>query len=552
MGVAFYGGNYRGAASDLTVAISPLGLVELADEEFEVHGPRMNRYASNWAWYLGHHWAYRREIGEPQLTFNWVKAFSDYLVNFSFGKGINFHSPEVTGGITPYLLKEVWENHNKKDQIIMEMAQLGSVSGDVFVKVAYEPPFVDAANVPHEGRIRILPLNPAFCFPEFHPHDRSRLIRFKLKYKFWGTAFDGTRQVMTYVELMTEDMIEEYINDELIDSRPNPVGEIPIAWCPNIAVASSPWGLADITDIVLLNREYNEKATEISDIINYHASPVTVITGAKPANLEKGPRKVWAVNSKDAKVQQLELQTNFTGPLGYMELLKQSMHELTGVPATALGTMQPISNTSGVALQMQYQPLMLKHQRKTLQYSPMFQHINELIIKHAFIFEPGLTVFNPYLAGTLLKPDQVDALDPSDPVSYRTYVNWPSPMPMDRLLKINEIQALQAMQLESRRGALRELGVQFPDQKIREIFEETVEDLKEQGALGLIQSQMAAFTMAATGMTPDGQPLMGQDEEGNPVPASPPVDPALAKEVQQLAYGLMPPQLVDFESDDHE
>ena len=89
-----------------------------------------------------------------------------------------------------------------------------------------------------------------------------------------------------------------------------------------------------------------------------------MITGAKASNLEKGPRKVWAVTNKDAKIQQLELQTNFTGPLGYMELLKQAMHELTGVPAAALGTMQPISNTSGVALSIQYQPLMLKHERK--------------------------------------------------------------------------------------------------------------------------------------------------------------------------------------------
>ena len=136
----------------------------------------------------------------------------------------------------------MWEVHNAKQQILMEIGQLGSVSGDVFVKVAYEPPYVDPAGVPHEGRIRILPLNPAFCFPEFHPHDRTRMIRFKLKYKFWGTASDGTRQVMTYVELMTEDTIEEYINDELIDARPNPLGEIPIAYTPNIAVASSARG----------------------------------------------------------------------------------------------------------------------------------------------------------------------------------------------------------------------------------------------------------------------------------------------------------------------
>ena len=105
-------------------------------------------------------------------------------------------------------------------------------------------------------------------------------------------------------------------------------------------------------------------------------------------------------------------------------------------------------------------------------------------------------------------------------------------MPMDKLIKINEIQAKMAMNLESRRGALRDLGVEFPDQKLREIFEEVLEDTKEQGALDLIRSQIAAFTMMATGMTPDGQPLMGQDAEGNPVPAQPPVDPQLAQEMQ--------------------
>lgn len=34
MSVTFYPPSYRAAASDLTIAISPLGLVELADEEF--------------------------------------------------------------------------------------------------------------------------------------------------------------------------------------------------------------------------------------------------------------------------------------------------------------------------------------------------------------------------------------------------------------------------------------------------------------------------------------------------------------------------------------
>jgi hypothetical protein len=267
-----------------------------------------------------------------------------------------------------------------------------------------------------------------------------------MKYKFWGTAQDGSRQVMTYVELMTEDAIEEYINDELIDQRPNPIGEIPVAFCPNYPVASSPWGLGDINDIIPLNREYNEKATEISDIINYHVAPVTVITGAKASNLEKGARKVWAIGNKDAKVQNLELQTNFTGPLGYMELLKQSMHEFMGVPAAALGTLQPISNTSGVALAIQYQPLMLKHERKKIQYIPLFQRINELVIKHAFLFAPDLTVYNPMLSSTMLKPDHSWTRHHRSLSQLRRLAS----VPMDTLIKINS-SGEDGVNLESRR-----------------------------------------------------------------------------------------------------
>jgi hypothetical protein len=94
-----------------------------------------------------------------------VRAFADYINNFTFGKGINFHSPEATAAITPYSLKEVWEVHNNKAAILMEIGQLGGVSGDVFVKVAFEEPFVDPAGIPQSGKIRILPLNPAFCMP---------------------------------------------------------------------------------------------------------------------------------------------------------------------------------------------------------------------------------------------------------------------------------------------------------------------------------------------------------------------------------------------------
>lgn len=52
MALNFIAPSMRAAGSDLTISISPLGLVELSDEEFEVHGPRLTRYANAAAFYL--------------------------------------------------------------------------------------------------------------------------------------------------------------------------------------------------------------------------------------------------------------------------------------------------------------------------------------------------------------------------------------------------------------------------------------------------------------------------------------------------------------------
>lgn len=499
----FHSPSHRASQSDLAISISPLGLVELSDEEFEVHGPRLNRYAHSWAFYLGHHWGYRREAGEPLITFNFVKAFSDYITNFCFGRGVRFKTPKQTEAIVPGILHRVWEIDNNRQKVLWSMGQVGGVSGDCFVKVAYEDPYVDPAGRLHSGRVRIIPLNPSFCFPEFHPHDRSRLLRFKLKYRFWGTADDGTRQVFTYTEIMTDETIEEYINDELMgEPRPNMLGTIPVVHIANVPVEGSPWGLSDVQDITNLNREFNEKATELSDIINYHAAPVTVITGAKANQLEKGPKKVWGGLPKDANVFNLDMTSNFSGPLAYLEMLKSGMHEMTGVPHGALGEKQQISNTSGVALAITFQPLMNRANMKFMQYGFGLERINELVLLTLAVKEPQSFVFNPGTESDL-KPGQLPQLDPHDPITYQTTTDFPPPLPTDVLIKLNEIEGKMQMGLESKRGALRELGEEFPDEKMAEIFEELREDLMEQGALDYLNGMIQMSNMAALGISPE-------------------------------------------------
>jgi hypothetical protein len=513
MAMDFPSPSYRAGTGDLAISISPTGLIELSDEEYEVHGQRMIRYANSAAMYFGHHWSYRKPAGEPQLVFNYIKALSDFLVSFTFSKGLNFKVPRAYQHIIPALLDRVFTVDNDKEKFLWEIGQLGSIFGDVFVKVAYKEAWQDDIGMVHPGRVLLLPLNPATCFPRWHAHEPGRLEEFKLKYKFWDTAPDGTRIMNTYVEIITDHDIKEYINDQLIRENPNPIGEIPIVHIANQISPGSPWGMSDIAEIIPINREYNEKATDISDIISYHAAPITVVTGGTPPELEKGPSKIWGLKNDKSKVYNLE--GGFAGlphAIEHLQRLKTNMHEMTGVPVTALGQEQPISNTSGVALAIQYFHTMMKYGIKQTTYGHGLKRITRLVLLHLFIKEPETLAYNPNTDG-IKEEGQSLILDMQDPDVYRVDLEWPPPLPVDSLIKLGEIEKKMMLNLESRRGAMRDMGEQFPDEKLEELFLETKEDLVHAAAIDIIKSKIQSFIMEAFGVVPEGG--------GEPVPPEP-------------------------------
>ena len=310
---------------------------------------------------------------------------------------------------------------------------------------------------------------------------------------------------------------------------------------------ATPWGLADIQDILPLNREYNEKATDISDIINYHTAPVTVITGAKAANLERGANKIWALTNKDAKVENLEGGTDaLEDALNYLELIKRAMHEIMGIPETALGQSQPISNTSGVALSIQYHPLVMKYELKKTQYEQGLKDICALALKNLFLFEPETLAYNPDTSG-IMTEDQAPILSPKDPDIFNIDIVWPPPLPVDVLIKLNEIQMKMELGLESRVGALEDLNVEFPDEKLQELFREQIMDAKMQGALDIVKAHINAAIIDMTGTVPEGvteqapppaAPAGKPGQPNPPAPKQPPPKPQVADMSQQITRGL--------------
>ena len=179
------------------------------------------------------------------------------------------------------------------------------------------------------------------------------------------------------------------------------------------------------------------------------------------------------------------------------------MHEMVGVPETALGQVQPISNTSGVALAIQYQPLMNRYHQKLVQYQEGLRRINELVLLTLAFKEPEVFIYNPEVNGPI-KPGQLTKLDLANPITYESVVHMPPPLPLDKLIVLNEIQQKMNMNLESREGALRQLGEEFPDEKLAEIRAELIADAKADGAIALVKQQINSAITSLTGMMPDG------------------------------------------------
>ena len=281
----------------------------------------------------------------------------------------------------------------------------------------------------------------------------------------------------------------------------------------NKPVLASPWGLSDIIDIIPLNRTYNETATDILDIINYHVAPVTIITGAKATNLEMGANKIWALQQKDARVENLSGGFEGLSPaLEFLDRIKSWMHEITGVPETSLGQEQAVSNTSGVALAIQYFPTMLKYALKKIQYGTGIKKICEMALRTLFVFEPGSVNYDPQTDG-IMRDGQPAFIDPADPQVYNLEITWPEPLPTDVLVKLNELMVKLQLGLESKKGALRDLGEQFPDEKLQELFLEQVDDLNMDAAKRIKTAQIDAAIIALTGIVPEGagEPVDGAE-----------------------------------------
>jgi hypothetical protein len=394
---------------------------------------------NNWNFYKGFHWE-SVPVGDgdkPQVTENFCRPFINKMVSFELGKGFNIKmKPEIEQiGVVKKesgsgeekkeevtyseehnnnplrFLNAVWKSNNKA-KFCQELGQSKGVTGDGWIQATYQPKtledgkpnplFHDPFEEFDKGKIRLLVIPSAVAFPEYETgFDKDVLKKLVIMYpiekqvdKFFGST--KLEKVLLRQE-WTNDRVIVKEGDEEIINVPNKYGTIPFVQIKNLALVGENHGISDLEDVIPLNMEINLKKSDVSEIIDYHSAPVTVVFGARIGQLERGANKVWGGLPKDARMENLRLDGDLVAANSYIQDTKSSMLEIANIPKGSLGGDLAISNTSAIALQMALMPLTERIEMKQALTKEGLEYVNKLILlialKEGLITKPeGITM----------------------------------------------------------------------------------------------------------------------------------------------------------------
>lgn len=475
----------------------------------EKHAFRLNRYLRYWEFYKGVHWAKTRHPDDHFVTINYCSRIVDIHADFLMKDGFSVvipddpETPEYEDRQLDFIsaaLERVW-NQNEKEALGLQMAQMAGITGDVFLRVSMDESSIFGAY----PKVEIIPSS--YVYPTFmgpHGPSQNRLHSVLIAYpKFTESpsTMSLSRQLIenqqNYGEprQYTEFHIERWFDDKVVyyDSngketvKPNPLGRIPIVHIKNYPIAGEYYGRSDLAYILPLQRELNEKATDISDVINYHGSPVTIVKGIKVSNLERGANRTWSI-PEHASIENLALKGELTASLEYMNRIRTTIFEIAGVPEQVVSpTHQYQSATAG---SLAYSSMLNLRKAKIRSFSAGLRECNQLILSMLMMVDED---FNRRVTQLKIPPNILN----------RTEIVFPPALPRNESVDLDRAEARLRMGISSRRREMELLGLSRAE--IKRIEEERKQDLMEaiesENIYG--DTQVSAPDLGQTRVTPN-------------------------------------------------
>jgi hypothetical protein len=255
-------------------------------------------------------------------------------------------------------------------------------------------------------------------------------------------------KLATIVELWTAQDFELWLDSALVERKPNPYGFIPFIIYPNLREPKKFWGISDLGQLMLPQRELNRAMSQLSKILELSGNPIAVLENVEESeDIAVRPGAVWNL-PEDARAYLLDLLQGggVSLHIDYVNLLYRILHDVSESPRSAFGGTE--RSLSGVALEIELQPLLQKVKRKRLIRTAVYNQRNRLILK-------------------LVEKYQNESFGDN-----QLRVVWSPVLPQDMERLIASEQILIQNGVHSRRRAMDEVGVKDPEMEFNRWLEE--------------------------------------------------------------------------------
>jgi len=446
---------------------------------------RLANYRTNLDFYLGNHWPTTSPARQGlaggrhrQLVFNYAKVSVDKVTSFLMqGLGFacyptdarlslrgaqrrsNLESEETKARRAEQILRQVYEDNNLQ-QLDYETEVDAAVLGDGCYKVIWDT----------DGkRIRITAPDVSGIYAWWLGDDTSRVCRVASRYTLtqdevqllYGQATrlpslggQVDKKAATITEVWTDKAFDIYLDNDIIESSPNPYGFIPFIIFPNVKQPKHFWGESDIPILIQPQRELNRALSQLSRILELSGNPIAVLENIESAeDIKVQPGALWTI-PEDARAYLLDLLQGGGVRLhvDYIDLLYRALHDISETPQAAWGGIE--KELSGAALNVELGSLIQKVIRKRTIRTNAYHQRNAMILRLAEMF------MNENFEG----------------VNHR--VVWGQVLPQDVDRQAQTEQLLVQAGVHSRRTAMDEMGIQDPDGEFSRWLEERGRILK--------------------------------------------------------------------------
>lgn len=268
----------------------------------------------------------------------------------------------------------------------------------------------------------------------------------------WG--FVSLNREVDVAETWTAADYQVACGGEVVAASPNPYGFIPFIVFPNLPRPRSPWGASDLENLIEVQRELNRSTSQLSRILELSGNPIAVLENVESSqDIAVSPGAVWHV-PEEAKAYLLDLLQGGGTQLhiNYIELLFRVLHDLSEMPRAAFGGLG--RDVSGVALELEMQPLLHRVWRKRLIRTGVYRRRAELM----------LALYSKYLGESF--------------GGVGIEVTWAPVLPRDMAAAVAAEQALVQSGIHSRKRAMVGLGVDDPAKEFSDWLAERESILK--------------------------------------------------------------------------